>query len=230
MSAFVIRAATAWAPPYQATMRGARELAVGMVVGWEYAAWEVAHASERTEPTPEGRDMRATLHRLHGPRHPNENDHRDMAVSYARRWGSFHVYDSGRVWLCSCCGDPVPCRSQVAEEASVAAAATFEERLSRMGPGLCYGCGEVITKRQERVTFPGEHADFPGRGGPTFHTRQTCADERHTYARRARRHPDGGPLPKPCEGHLTHNPDGSTECTIGACEGARTRHRSEGWS
>lgn len=185
---FHIRAAANWSPPYQAVDRHASyaDLEVGMVIGFEYAAWEVTHIAPILEPEPGGHDMRATFRRLHGPKHERENSAGDMAVSYSRRSYGLQVYRAGRVWLCSCCGHPAPCRTEVAEEVSASEAREFESRLKRMGPGICYACGEVITQRQERVTFPGEHADFPGRPGPTFHTRRKCAGERYAYARRAR--------------------------------------------
>lgn len=190
------RAASDWAPPYQALERRAsyRDIAVGMVVGFDYAAWEVTHVSPKVETDESGRDMRATLHRLYGPKGERENQFGDMAVSFSSRAYGLRVYRSDRVWLCSCCGHPVPCRMEVAEEVSAAESREFDARLKRMGPGICYSCGEVITKRQERVTFPGEHADFPGRSGPTFHTRQKCVQERRLYSRRAGTDMDGQPL------------------------------------
>lgn len=195
----IARRATDWRPPWESVARS-RELEVGMVVGWDWAAWEITHMSPKVEPDEHGRDTRATLHRLYGPKHRNENDRGDLAVSFASRstW-SIHVYRDGRVWLCSCCGDPAPCRMQVAEESSKRASEVFEQRLNRMGPGICYACGEVITQRQDRVTFPGEHADFPGRSGPTFHTRRKCAQERYAYSRRAGTDMDGNPEPESTE-------------------------------
>lgn len=180
-----------WRPPFWIVKRHYRgHPAVGMVLAYERGAWEVTHVSEAVD----GDEIRATFRRLHGPRHERENGYRDMAVSYPATGANFTEYHTGRVWLCSCCGDPAPCRMQDAEEQSVEAAAEFEKRLKRMGPGICYGCGEVITSRQERVTFPGEHADFPGRSGPTFHTRGKCYGERAAYARRANVTPEALPL------------------------------------
>lgn len=191
-----IRAAADWAPPYQAINRGRefRKLEVGMVIGYDYRAWEVTHIGAMVEPDANGYDMRATLRRLHGPKHPNENHFRDCVVRFVSRGYGLNVYRDGRVWLCSCCGDPVPCRNEIAAEVSAEEARIFEQRLNRMGPGICYGCGEVITSRQERVTFPGDHADFPGRSGPTFHTRKACRGERWAYAKRAGTDEDGQPL------------------------------------
>lgn len=184
---FHIRAASDWSPPWQALdrVRSYRDLKVGMVIGLDFAAWEVTHISPMVEPDESGRDMRATLHRLHGPKAERENQFGDMAVRYGSTAYGLNVYRSGRVWLCSCCSDPAPCRLEVAEEVSGEEAREFEERLKRMAPGLCYACGEVITQRQDRIAFAGDHADFPGRSGPTFHTRKACRGERWAYAKRA---------------------------------------------
>jgi hypothetical protein len=175
-----------------------------MVVAWEFAAWEVTHLGKRVEPTEGGADLRATLRRLHGPPQERENQWRDIAVGFSSRSYGIQVYIDGRVWLCSCCGDPAPCRPQLSNEEAVRTMKEFDERLNRMGPGLCYACGEVITQRQERVTFPGEHADFPGRSGPTFHTRRKCAEQRYLYARRAGTDMDG--YPRPADGFGPHGP------------------------
>jgi hypothetical protein len=188
-----------WTPPYQTISRSYRatELKVGMVIGFDYRAWEVTHVKERETKEGDkhdGHDRIATFRRLHGPRHDRENRFRDVPFTYSSRAYGLHIYRDGIVWLCSCCSHPVPCRMQVAKELSEREAATMESRLNRMGPGICYGCGEVITQRQERITMPGEHADFPGRSGPTFHTRQKCGEERWSYAKRAGIEFDGTPV------------------------------------
>lgn len=183
-----------WTPPYQATDRGVRELEVGMVVGFDFRAWEVTHVREHEATDDSRRDRKGTFRRLHGPRHDRENKVGDVAFTWSSRAYSLHVYRDGIVWLCSCCGHPAPCRMQVAKELSEQSAKVMDERMNRMGLGLCYGCGEVITTRQERVTFPGDHADFPGRPGPTFHSRQKCHGERRAYAKRAGLDINGQPL------------------------------------
>lgn len=219
-----MRSIDRWRPPFGAT--DSRQIAVGQVIAWEFAAWEVTHLGERAEPNDKGHDMRATLHRLHGPKRERENDRGDVAISYHSNWRP-EVYRDGRVWLCSCCGHPAPCRMTIAEEESARAAKEFEARLGRMGPGICYGCGEVITTRQEKITFPGEHADFPGRGAPTFHARNACYAERAAYGRRAGLDANGLPLLPFCEGHSTRHGDDTYECSRGEeCPGSRAQHRS----
>jgi hypothetical protein len=218
-----MRFADSWRPPILSAEP--ERVAVGQVIAWDYRAWEVLHVDPMTEPDADGRDTRVVLHRLHGPAHDQENDRQDIVFRVNSRWRP-EVYRDGRVWLCSCCGHPAPCRLTLAEEEARRAARVFEERLARMGPGLCYACGEVITTKQERVTFPGEHADFPGRGAPTFHTRKACLGERMAYARRAGLDRNGLPLLPPCEGIFTGHHDGTYECTSGAdCPGSRAAHR-----
>lgn len=57
----------------------------------------------------------------------------------------------GRFPVCSCCGEPSPCRRQLAEEA-------VERELARMRqfetPGVCPACGEAVLPGQLAVTFP----------------------------------------------------------------------------
>ena len=170
----------AWRP-VPAVLIPAHSVEVGQVIAWDYRAWEVTHVGE---PGDDDR-IRCTLRLLHGPRHPWANTAGDMGM-HIRPWRRLSVYHpDGRVWLCSCCGDPAPCRAATAERISREAAKEFEKRLARMGPGICYACGEVITQRQGSVKFPGEHADMPGTPGPRFHIRRACLAERRAYAIRA---------------------------------------------
>lgn len=198
-----------WHPAGTSYACGRRRAEVGEVVAYDRRAWEVTHvrvedfneedlpraAAYRPEYRDECRPWSVTLRRVHGARHERENSRQEIALRIrAFAYGCFDRYDEGRVPLCSCCGQPWPCLFADAKRESERAAEVMDVRLGRMAPGLCYGCGEVITQRQERVTFPGEHADFPGRGGPTFHTRQKCYGERAAYARRARMTPEATPI------------------------------------
>lgn len=179
-----------------------RRPAVGDVIAWDRRAWEVMHVQDAI-PTDEEvktidayresyRDQikpyRISLRRLHGQPHARENDQRDLALrapaGMSRHRGGFAFYENGRVPLCSCCGDPWPCLLADAQRAAEASSGLMEARMARMMPGICYGCGEVITTRQGKVHIPGDHADFPGRAGPTFHTRQKCSEQRRAYERR----------------------------------------------
>ncbi|WP_028472980.1 hypothetical protein [Nocardioides alkalitolerans] len=189
---------TEWQPPLEATTR-VRDLEVGMVLARWWGAWEVTHIAPMAEPDDAGYDTRCTLRRLHGPPSEHENSRREVARRYSARRTAYiwRVYTDGRVWLCSCCNDPAPCRQQVAQQVARQEAALFEKRLARMGTGICYACGEVITQRQDSVRFRGDHADFPGRPAPRFHTRRQCAGERWSYARRAGTDMDGNPLDGP---------------------------------
>lgn len=211
-----------WRPPFGAAR--SKRIEVGDVVAYDFSAWEVTHLAKRAEISRNGHDTNATLHLLYGPGTPKMNDRQDMGVSFSSTWGP-QVYHQGRVWLCSCCGHPAPCRLTIAEEESKRAATEFENRLNRMGPGICYACGEVITQRQQSMRFEGDHADFPGRSAPAFHLRRKCASERYAYAARAKSHPDGGPLVPDCEGTFIRHGDGTFECHQEGCHGVRAKHR-----
>ncbi len=203
----------AWHPAGVVTEYGRRRPNVGDAVAYQRRAWEVTHvrvddfteddlprlAPWRPEYHDEMRPWRVSLRRLYGPPHERENSRQEIALRIpAFTFGGFDRYDEGRVPLCSCCNHPWPCILCDAKRESERAASIMDKRLGRMGPGLCYACGEVITQRQERVTFSGEHADFPGRGGPTFHTRRKCYGERAAYARRAGLSVEGLPQEEPC--------------------------------
>lgn len=195
-----------WHPAGIVNEYGRRFPNLGDMVAFDRRAWEVTHVRiddfaeddlARAELyRPQYRDQMkpwsVSLRRVHGPRHDRENSRQEIALRVpAFAHGGFDRYDDGRVPLCSCCADPWPCILTDAKRESERVAEVMDKRMARMGPGICYGCGEVITQRQERVTFPGDHADFPGRSGPTFHTRRKCYGERASYARRAGCTPDG---------------------------------------
>lgn len=171
----------------------------GQTVAYERAAWIVAHvrvddpsedeAKKIAAYRPEYRDARlpysVTLRRIYGPRHERENSRQEigLGVRAAAHW-RFPVYDEGRVPLCSCCADPWPCLMADAKKDSEAAARVLDERIARAGVGICYGCGEVITQRQESTTYPEGNVDLPGYPPPRFHMRKACRGERMSYERR----------------------------------------------
>lgn len=198
-----------WHPSGTIREYGPRRPDIGDLVAYDRRAWEVTHvrvddftendlkraAAYRPQYREQMKPWSVSLRRVHGARHDRENSRQEIALRIAAfAYDGFERYDESRVPLCSCCGHPWPCILADAKRESERAAEVMDKRLSRMGPGLCYGCGEVITTRQERVTFPGDHADFPGRGGPTFHTRRKCYGRRADYARRAGLTPEGEPL------------------------------------
>lgn len=148
--------------------------------------------------------------------------------AYGRRW---HVYEAGRWPACSCCGEPMPCRAEMEDQAveyAVEVAAEHERKL----PGCCWACGEPVTSRQESVTYAGMNLDLPTAPPPQFHTRQRCAGAAKDYEDRWRAGDSARPRvltwPK-CRGHLVTHVDAVTECHGGedGCRGHETHdHRS----
>lgn len=195
-----------WFPVGTADRWARNRVAIGDVVAYDFRAWEVTHLrvddfgedeeQVATRYRPDARErMRpysVSLRRLHGPVHPRENSRQEIALRVrAFAIGGFERYDEGRVPLCSCCGHPWPCRMVEAKKDAEDQARVMDERMSRVGVGVCYGCGEPITRRQESITYPEGNVDFPGYPPPRFHTRKKCAGARWSYdKRRAALYPD----------------------------------------
>ena len=179
---------------------------VGQTIGLDRAAYVVTHASPATTTEeedahlkaykPEARERRGpwnlTLRRVHGPVIYEENEFHETAIRVpARYWLGWHVYEEGRVPLCSCCQHPWPCNQHEIAKMSAEAAARMEAQMSKAQPGHCYGCGEVITSRQAVVRFPEGNVELPGFPPPTFHARGSCSGWVHQYREvRAKALPD----------------------------------------
>lgn len=186
-----------------------RRPAVGDLIAFAHAAWRVMHVSD-ADPEPEEwkqinayrpehrdryRPYRITLRREHGPKHERENSRQEIAYRCGSNFYGWDAYETDRVPLCSCCGHPWPCRMLAAEDQAERSARVMSERMDRIMPGACYGCGEPITPRQGSMVMPEDNVDIPGSPPPRFHTRQSCADERRDYERRrARALPDAPAL------------------------------------
>lgn len=141
----------------------------------------------------------------------------NLAVPAGPRWIDWQVYPAGRWPMCSCCGEPTPCRAAIADRIVASDVARAEEHASR-APGACWSCGEVITRRQASVVYPGVNLDLPTATAPRFHTRAACAGDAERYegrwiaadASRARI------LTWPvCRGSLVVHSDSVTACTGG---------------
>lgn len=95
-------------------------------------------------------------------------------------YGSWWTYP-GRFPVCSCCGEPPPCRRQTAEDA---AAAALEAMRRYERPGVCPTCGNAVSRRQRTVTFP-ENVIVPLGPPVTFHvTSARCRAGALAYERR----------------------------------------------
>ena len=184
---------------------------VGDVVAFAYTAWRVEHVADAVPSDDEERELaaytprfrqgrapyRLSLRRLHGPAHPDEQ--RRFPGIFAGRAGLHTIWlvykHPGRIPLCSCCQHPWPCRAQLAEEAAADQAAQVEELSSRVDLGACFGCGDLITQRQERIVYPDANVVVPLAPGPVFHARQACRRHVVEYERkRAKATPDAAPM------------------------------------
>jgi hypothetical protein len=182
---------------------------IGDVLAFKRAAWTVTDVRD-ADPTDEEREWlasltsvfrdrnrpyRMTLRHLYGPTHRRQNQFGDLALRCPAGHPCWDFYESGRVPLCSCCGHPWPCRMLDAEVTADREAKTMSDRMGRVMPGCCYGCGEPITSRQKSVRYPEPNVQVPGSPAPTFHMRSKCFWAAHDYERdRARLHPDAPPL------------------------------------
>lgn len=82
------------------------------------------------------------------------------------RYGAWWTYP-GRYPVCSCCGEPAPCRAQLVEDTTrceMARMCRFEM------PGVCPACGCPVTQREEAVTFE-DNLEVPLGPPVTFHLR-----------------------------------------------------------
>lgn len=123
-------------------------------------------------------------------------------------------YPRGRWPQCSCCGEPMPCRADITDLA-VAAATIHSEKLETRLPGACWSCGELITRRQWAVRYPGVNLDHPLRHTPEFHARRSCLSDAVQYENRWRaadeRRPRLVTWPE-CDGVLTTHHDQTLTC------------------
>lgn len=124
---------------------------------------------------------------------------------------------SGRWPVCSCCGEPMPCRAELQDREVDRGLYRVERLMSRM-PGCCWDCGEPITARQKSVTYPGGNLDLPGGPEVQFHLRRSCRWPAVAYEQRwiaaDPRHERILTWPA-CTGLLVVHADGSSECVSG---------------
>lgn len=83
--------------------------------------------------------------------------------------------------VCVDCGDLAPCRHEVADKQADRETATARVRMT-FPADACMGCGEAIAGRQKAIAFPGPNLwrpDLPGHA--RFHARQDCAGFVESY-------------------------------------------------
>jgi hypothetical protein len=201
---------------------------VGQVVAFEHRAWTVNHVQD-ADPTDEETDRlarivepyrtrelpyRVSLDRLYGDPHPWEKKPGRLALRVGAGGYGFAVYPGGRVPLCSCHQHPWPCLDQLQEQQAAEEAKKMAAELERM-PGTCPSCGEVVTHRQQSITFGGPNVVNPLAEGPTYHLRRKCYRGAAAYEEKWVNDEPGRPrslLTLRCEGSLTVHADGSADC------------------
>lgn len=107
------------------------------------------------------------------------------------RYGAWWTYP-GRFPVCSCCGEPPPCRSQVAEDDAAEVIAVMHRFETA---AVCPGCCRPVSRRQRTVTFP-ENVVVPLGPPVSFHLgAPRCRGAALDYERRwLEHHPGREPL------------------------------------
>lgn len=133
----------------------------------------------------------------------------------------WHVYPNEHYPTCAKCHEPLPCREQMAERISAAAG----KRMGRFDlAGKCPSCEEVVTRRQESITFPDNLVVMFG-PPVTFHLRRKCRHGAVQYEKDwVAADPDTRNARLSCPGTLINHNDGTYEC-LPTCPGPRTEHQ-----
>ncbi len=222
----------------------------GQVIAWRHAAWlviEVNRAPEADWPDgvrqrmeivkPEYRDRLIPRHVIVRPAafKSNGDPVRDANVTVSlSAYGGFRpwdVYPSGHYPVCAECGEPPPCRAEMARELGERAekdAARFEIS------GVCPSCQEIPTARHKVITFD-VNLRVPLGPPVTFHIgRRECRYDAVKYEQELGKAQPGYRLLLSCPGTVTrHSCDpydqhGPAECTEGdACRGAKVPHAAK---
>ncbi|NIL77650.1 hypothetical protein [Rhodococcus sp. B10] len=195
---------------------------VGDIIGHDYQPWRVMEV--RDSPLRDGEQTWCKPYMLH--LRPAQLDTWRTAMDE-----DIHGRVVDTLWpilgehypVCVKCGDLTPCREVV----SVKIAAESAENAARYETaGVCPACEEVVTRRQQAVTW--QENVVAVLGPPvTFHLRQKCFWGAYEYEQKwSREYPDR-PLRFHCGGDVVNHGDGTYECTHeSACPGPSARHRS----
>lgn len=206
-----------WPGPASLGARGNVEIKVGDVIAidtdrYRYRPWFVA------EITPRGDSTWAVV--LRDPKRRDTRDGEQHALFSCLRHGRIYVLPE-RYALCSCCGDLMPCRQAVADEA-FAAITRRTERFAT--PGVCPACEEVVSSRQE--AFVTDTNLYVPLGPPvTFHLRRKCRRMAIDYDKAVARS-EGREPRLSCAGCVTRHLARPDECSNATCPGAHVEHRS----
>lgn len=153
---------------------------------------------------------------------PRSRDH-DQHMSWpVRSYGGFDVYENDHYPVCAQCGEPAPCREEMAR--TIGEAAEKDAARYEIG-GVCPACQEIPTARHKVLTFE-ENLRVPFGPPVTFHVgRRQC---RYLAAKYEREWADGAPGRRTeltCPGDAWRHVDGF-DCSEGDdCRGIKTEHR-----
>lgn len=187
----------------------------GSLIGYRYGGWRVVECRPVEEydwsdqdhadmkPLMNGvhaknRDQQYQRHRPHivviqhesGPYLPGQASvwrgrqiHFRTRPSWNARW---HVLPE-RHQMCSCHGHIWPCQDADMDDLAEVEQQRMEKILATAAPGVCAHCGEQVTDRHRKLTFPEPSLLVPGAPGPTFHAGRTaCWGAAEKYERDGR--------------------------------------------
>jgi hypothetical protein len=230
--------ADAWLPRPSLDRAGLPE--PGWLVGWRYAVWRVVDCRLREEVDWSDADRQrmavqasweperrrppyvVVLAHVRGPLLvrrlvPDGTYHLGVPAGSYRGWAVVRE----RFAVCSCHGEPWPCRAEVHDHVVARAAADLEEKLAGLAPGVCAACHQPIGRRKA-ITFSEPHAEVPGAPGPTFHLGGRCRAAAIGYETgpRLATYPGAERLLS-CPGRMfRHQLGGRRDCSAGsACTG-----------
>lgn len=142
--------------------------APGTLVALRREVWRVVETRDVPEIDREDGDTQDAYYVILVPHRGGKRRH-----VKARRRISWHVMDE-HFPVCVECGEPYPCLHLDAKAAGERAGARLD-KLASILPGCCWGCGEPITARQERMSFAGPNVWLPtAPDSPAFHLRRAC--------------------------------------------------------
>jgi hypothetical protein len=217
---------------------------VGQIIAWRHAAWRVIESGPVPEVDWSDNDRKRLTHlrpefvsrnipwtiivrpvRITAD-DPRSRDHDVHLGLPARSFTGIDAYPNEHYPVCSICGEPLPCREEMAREE----AEKETRRADRYSmPGVCPACEEPVTARQKTVNFE-ENLRVPAGPPVTFHRRGQCVGSAVRYEQEwAAADPDRRTTRLSCSGHIHHHLDGPECSQDPVCPGAKVPHRSAAW-
>lgn len=206
----------------------------GDLVARDHAVWRVISVTPRPPElwTEESRERV----RRHGDRYiphavvlrpvdaGDDPKHRGRDLHIEARGAHWDVFRSEHYPICAKCSEPRPCREEMAERVSAAAAQRFARYET---PGICPACEKPVTARQKSMTFA-DNLEVLGGPPVTFHVnRAGCTQEARRYEERwVAADPQRRRAVLSCVGSVINHNDGTYECSeLAACPGPAAAHR-----